>query len=307
MSVSVHVPHTPTAPASLGGLGSHDAERLDPLEIAPPERDGPREADRQRKQPLELERFAGEPVAHREHGLAERDDEEQPEALDEMPARDLRVPEVEPPATAGQPVLGPRAGVGDHDRQPPEHEARVAVGDRPGHPQDAGEQFPDQVVDEMLALRPVAKGHDEKHAPAHLQKQVAGDEQPRAVAEGVLDRDGHEQAGEHQPDERHAHRQRVRIEPVRAPRDHVPGVEDGERQDDRLGARTEIEVCDQVVRELADRDDVDEVEEQLERRDVALGAGLPRDGDPHRPMGMAAAMTVPPSDGLSTRTSGRMP
>jgi hypothetical protein len=40
-------------------------------------------------------------------------------------------------------------------------------------------------------------------------------------------------------------------------------------------------VLDEVMRELADREDVDEVEEQLERRDLALGAGRPRDGDPH--------------------------
>jgi hypothetical protein len=38
----------------------------------------------------------------------------------------------------------------------------------------------------------------------------------------------------------------------------------------------------QVVRELPDREDVDEVEEQLERGHHALRAGRPRDGDPHR-------------------------
>jgi hypothetical protein len=32
-------------------------------------------------------------------------------------------------------------------------------------------------------------------------------------------------------------------------------------------------VRDEVVRQLADREDVDEVEEQLERGDLALGAG----------------------------------
>jgi hypothetical protein len=44
------------------------------------------------------------------------------------------------------------------------------------------------VVDEGLALRPAAEGHDEKHASADLE-QVAGDEQPRAAVEGVVDRD----------------------------------------------------------------------------------------------------------------------
>jgi hypothetical protein len=35
----------------------------------------------------------------------------------------------------------------------------------------------------------------------------------------------------------------------------------------------EREERDQMVRELSDREDVDEVEEQLERRDLTLGAG----------------------------------
>jgi hypothetical protein len=86
-----------------------------------------------------------------------------------------------------------------------------------------------------------------RRAAPDLEERVAGDEQPRAVIEGVVDRDGHEQAGEHQPDERHAHGQRVRIEPVRPPRGHVPGVEDRKCRDDRLGAGAQIDVCDQVV------------------------------------------------------------
>jgi hypothetical protein len=40
-------------------------------------------------------------------------------------------------------------------------------------------------------------------------------------------------------------------------------------------------VCDQMVRELPDREDVDEVEQQLQRGDIALGARLPRDSHPH--------------------------
>jgi hypothetical protein len=48
------------------------------------------------------------------------------------------------------------------------------------------------------------------------------------------------------------------------PRGHVPGVDDRERHDDRLGAGPQIYVLEQVVRELPDREDVGEVEEQLE-------------------------------------------
>jgi hypothetical protein len=198
-----------------------------------------------------------------------------------MPARDLGVPRVDAHAPPGQPVQGPRAAVGGHHRKAPENEPRVAVGDRAGHPQRAGQQLPDEDVDEVLALRPSAHGHDEERRAPDLQEQVASDEQPRAPAERIVDRDGHEQAGEHQPHEQHTHRQPVRIEPVRTPRGHVPGVEDRERHDYRLGAGPQIDLRQQVVRELPDREDVDEVEEQLERGDDALGVGRPRDSAPH--------------------------
>src|SRR5215216_7495147 len=77
----------------LGGLGHLYTDPLGALEVAPPERNRRREADPQREEALELERLVGERVARRQHGLAECDDEEQPEALDEMPGRDLGVPE----------------------------------------------------------------------------------------------------------------------------------------------------------------------------------------------------------------------
>ena len=115
-----------------------------------------------------------------------------------------------------------------------------------------------------------------------LEEQVPADEQPGAVAERVGDPDRHEQAREHEPGEQQAHRQPVRLEPVHPPRRHVPGVDDRQRHDQGLGGRAQIDVLEQVVRELADREDVDEIEEELERRHDALGAGLPRDSDPHR-------------------------
>jgi hypothetical protein len=126
------------------------------------------------------------------------------------------------------------------------------------------------------------KGHDEEHAPADLQEQIATDEQQGPIVERVPDRDGHQQTGEHQGDQHKANSQRVRIKPVGPPRDHVPGVEHRERHNDRLRAGTDIHVRGQVMRELADREDIDQVKQQLKRRDLTLGAGPPRDSDPHR-------------------------
>jgi hypothetical protein len=47
-------------------------------------------------------------------------------------------------------------------------------------------------------------------------------------------------------------------------------------------AGPQIDVLKQVVRELPDREDLDEVEEQLERGDLAPRAGRARNGDAHR-------------------------
>lgn len=69
----------------------------------------------------------------------------------------------------------------------------------------------------MLTERPAAQGHDQERRAPDLRDQVAGDEQPRAPVERVGDRDRHEQAGEHQPDEVQPHGQPVRLEPVRPP------------------------------------------------------------------------------------------
>jgi hypothetical protein len=49
-----------------------------------------------------------------------------------------------------------------------------------------------------------------------------------------------------------------------------------------VSAPVRRDVLEQVVRELSDREDVDEVEEQLERCHDALHARRPRDGNPHR-------------------------
>jgi hypothetical protein len=99
----------------------------------------------------------------------------------------------------------------------------------------------------VLALRPAAKRHNQKHTSADLEEQVAADKQPGPISEGVGDRHRHEQTGEHQADERQAHDQRIRIQPVRPPRDHVPGVENRERDDHRLGAHTSSKSKSSVV------------------------------------------------------------
>jgi hypothetical protein len=49
-------------------------------------------------------------------------------------------------------------------------------------------------------------------------------------------------------------------------------------------------VLDQVMRKLPDCEDVDEVEEELERSDDSLRPRGPRNGDPHREDRMALGL-----------------
>jgi hypothetical protein len=162
-------------------------------------------------------------------------------------ARDVDLVEVDASATHGQPVQRPAADVGHHDRKPPEHQTRVGVGERARHPENTREQLPDELVDEVLAEWPPTQGDDHERRAPDLNQQVAGDEQPRAPVEGVGDRDGHQQAGEHQPDQERPHGQPVRVEPVRPPGGVRPGVDDRQRQDRRLGTSPQVDIHEQVV------------------------------------------------------------
>ena len=79
-----------------------------------------------------------------------------------------------------------------------------------------------------------------------------------------------------------------------------PGVHHRHRQDRRLDARAQLDVLEQMVRQLPEREDVDEIEEQLQRADGALRAGGPRDGGLHRLMVTEAMRSVR----LARRRSG---
>jgi hypothetical protein len=55
----------------------------------------------------------------------------------------------------------------------------------------------------------------------------------------------------------------------------MPGVEHRQGQNQRLRAGPQVDVLEQVMRQLPDREDVDQVEEQLQRSDRSfLSFGL---------------------------------
>jgi hypothetical protein len=110
------------------------------------------------------------------------------------------------------------------------------------------------------------KGHDRERGAAYLDREVADHEQPGAVAKCLRDRGRHDQAGEHQAKQQQADGLEIGVEPVRRPHRHEPRVHDREGEDQGLSHAPGIDVAEQVMRKLADGEDVDEIEEELQRR-----------------------------------------
>ena len=76
---------------------------------------------------------------------------------------------------------------------------------------------------------------------------------------------------EHDADQHQPHRHRVGIEPVGRPGRVDPGRPQGEQQHEGFARAGRRGVMDEEMRDLRDAEHVDEVEEQLDRRDAGLG------------------------------------
>ena len=97
----------------------------------------------------------------------------------------------------------------------------------------------------------------------------SGGERESIIAERFEQRRRHDQARKHQPYEHEPRYAVSQIEVIRDPGDVVPRTPDGEEQDQRLEHAPQREIREQVARELGHGEDIDEVEEQLDRPDCA--------------------------------------
>ena len=113
----------------------------------------------------------------------------------------------------------------------------------------------------------------EKGVPPDLDRDVRAGEQQRAAAERPRDRDRHHEAREHDRQHEQPHRDGVRVELVRDPGRVVPRPPDDEQDEQRLSGAAPGQVVEQQVRDLRDREDEDEVVEELEVRGVLLLVG----------------------------------
>ena len=254
----------------------------DVVEVEPPEsrrrEEGDGERERSRRVELELRRRRA-----RDHDrLAERDDDEELEALGEM--RGLDRPRLVPePPQPGDPVEDERRGVVDCERGQPEQDARRAVGEPTREPERARGREPDQDVFRTLALERASRGggEGEERVAPDLDCDVRGGEEEASVAERARDGHRNQEAPEHEPEEQDAHDGRVGVELVRDPGRVVPGPPDREQRDRRMERALPGQVVEQEVGDLRDREDEDEVVEELQRRRALLLVLVAAAPEPH--------------------------
>lgn len=164
--------------------GRIDADVLGAVEVAPPERNRAGEGDREDEEAVGLQRLAGKGVADRQHGLAEGDEEEEAEALEQVLGVDLAVG-AEGAAAAGQGMARDDAAVGDQGRRRPERQASVAVDRDPRDPRDRrGGDLPGHCVDEVPVEPVTAEGEDREERAADLDREVAEHEEAGATSRG---------------------------------------------------------------------------------------------------------------------------
>ena len=191
-------------------------------------------------------------------------------------------------ATARQPVARRGRGELDCEGRYPQHESLVAGERRAGEPEHTGRSTPDDQPLEHVA-QPVAAVQEPRRrgVATDLQRDVARREHQPLLAERLGQRGGHEQAREHHRGEHPADRGRGRIEPVGHPGRVDPGPPDDEQQERRPRHAGDGEVAQDLVRQLCDREDVDQVEEQLDRgrrlRDAVAARAQVADRRGHRP------------------------
>jgi hypothetical protein len=110
-------------------------------------------------------------------------------------------------------------------------------------------------------------GQQERRAPGEDQDEGRREGEP-AVPEGVRKRGRHDQDREHHRDQREPDRPRAQLEVVGDPGGVDRRAPDRQQQEQRLRRATQRQMAQQVVRELRDGEDVDQVEEELDRPDL---------------------------------------
>jgi hypothetical protein len=182
-------------------------------------------------------------------------------------------------ATIQSPVRAEPSASPPAIQKPPEAtNQRRSLRPRPGRPETA------DVSNFRNARRPI------------LDRDVRTCEQQTVAAERLGDGHCHREACEHYREQQEAHGRRVRIDLARDPRRVVPGPPDDEEREERIASSGPAQVVEEQVRHLRDREDEDEVVEELERSCLLLllSANAAR-VKAERPQNFGAGLRNPPS------------
>ena len=106
---------------------------------------------------------------------------------------------------------------------------------------------------------------DEEQRPPHLHRDISARKGQPARFERLRQRGGKDQPEQHQNQQRQSHRQLFGIQPVRDPRRKDPHPPDREHQQQRLHRSQRRKMPDERMRELGDREDKNEIEEQFDK------------------------------------------
>ena len=235
----------------------------DHVEVRPPERGGDGEAKQGSGDDAGIERGCTDPDRH--DRLAERDDHDQAVPLGEVAGR-------EPPALAAAHV---RAEQVDRERKRPHRDLRPAVeAGRDEEQRDADRRADRQPGDRDEKL-PVAPGNQRvQNEVGDADEGIGAREQERVVAEGVGDGARRNQRRAHRREHDQADGALVGVDRVRQPRVRGPGPPEHPEQEQPLDEPRPRRVVGDEAGHLGEREDEDQVEEELERGDALL-AGLP--------------------------------
>ena len=258
-----------------GGDRPLDDRGIDIVEVEPPEGTGECEAKRRGGAGLETPAHAGRADDDREHALAEDDDREEADALRDVGAvnRDLADP------------LGARQRRPQVDRQrdgPDPVAVRRLYGRRDEEQRDAHAEGGDVDVEQGSRrgqVPPGARVQDDNHrADARVRQREAR----RGAVERVGDHRGEDGHGEHAGNHQDPVRRIVRVEAVGVERVADPRPPDGDEQPCEDEEAVDARVLAQPVGKLGDRDDEDEIEEELEPGRVALVPVVLERAEPRR-------------------------
>ena len=245
-------------------LQTPGGDQGDDVEVDPPLRGGQADPERRRR---------GDPGVDPDLGadpdgddrLPERDQDDQPVALGEVPGLEL-------PALRAEEV-GP-CDV-EHERQRPDRRPppplEEGAGDQQAHPERGAHR---QSIDRPAKARVIAARESEHPDLPEADGAVGDRELEREVPECRRHADRDDQQGDHRAEDHHPHLHVLRVDDAGQPRVADPRPPQQRQDQQPLADALPGGVVGHQLRALRDREHEDEVEEQLQRADaLALAHG----------------------------------